>query len=326
MNELSELLYVHPDVSYHTLSNGFVLELGEFKVELDSSLPWQNLITLIGPHPFKPDYKECCKKLLISRTSLNMMLKTLLGCGVLLRASHAPNAIQFHKKSSFGHFQEPHYAPSQSPSVNKFSKKSNKVIRPPDPSHPNPLTGLLLQRKSKRKFETSPLQKSELLSILHCGYGITYQDDEGFFHHTVPSAGGIYPLKLIVISKNISKQIPGIYEFLPAEYRLKKITSELTSNEIIECVFRTQHIDYSSSAAIIFITAQVDDMLNKYGERGYRYLLLEAGHVAQNLILGSLVHDISSIPVGGFDDNIVNWALNLNEGASAAMYCLVLGR
>ena len=73
------------------------------------------------------------------------------------------------------------------------------------------------------------------------------------------------------------------------------------------------------------MTAVLDRTLHKYGARGYRYILLEAGHAAQNLCLLASERGLASLCVGGFADAAVNRFLGLDPRTEATVYCVGVG-
>jgi SagB-type dehydrogenase family enzyme len=70
----------------------------------------------------------------------------------------------------------------------------------------------------------------------------------------------------------------------------------------------------------------VERLMHKYGDRGYRYILLEAGHAAQNMCLAAASLDLGALPVGGFFDSYVAELLELNQEQEALLYALGFGR
>ena len=75
----------------------------------------------------------------------------------------------------------------------------------------------------------------------------------------------------------------------------------------------------------MLFVAVLDRTLHKYGARGYRYILLEAGHAAQNLCLLAAERGLSSLCAGGFIDTRINALLDLTQGREAVVYCVGTG-
>ncbi len=81
------------------------------------------------------------------------------------------------------------------------------------------------------------------------------------------------------------------------------------------------------SANLVFLmTAVFNRNQVKYGERGYRYILFEAGHVAKNVYLSSNANDIGAVAIGGFNDDLLNSFLEVDWENESAVYALVLGK
>ena len=76
---------------------------------------------------------------------------------------------------------------------------------------------------------------------------------------------------------------------------------------------------------MIVLAARLDPTLRKYGPRGYRYLMLESGHIAQNITLLAAERNLSSVCMGGFEDSELNAALGLDGVSHAAFYCVAVG-
>jgi SagB-type dehydrogenase family enzyme len=78
-------------------------------------------------------------------------------------------------------------------------------------------------------------------------------------------------------------------------------------------------------ALVIALTAVFPRVQMKYLERGYRFALLEAGHVAQNLLLAATALRLASAPVGGFWDDPFNELLGLDPEREAVLYSVIIG-
>jgi SagB-type dehydrogenase family enzyme len=63
----------------------------------------------------------------------------------------------------------------------------------------------------------------------------------------------------------------------------------------------------------------------KYGARGYRFALLEAGHQAENICLMAVQLGLGSLCIGGFHDTSVNDILGIDGRLHAALYCVAVG-
>jgi SagB-type dehydrogenase family enzyme len=250
----------------------------------------------------------------INRQYLDDVLDELIRCGILGPLDLSPTATCYHLSSRFGHFEEP---------------LATQVVAPTPPPGDertfickdglnSSVADALLRRRSMRDFEGGAITKSELKTILWAAYGRTSLRAG----RTVPSAGGIYPLLMKTVSRIVDGLKGGAYDFAPEICDLSFIVN--TESLFSASWFRTEQITYEKVAAIIFVVADLQRCCAKYGERGYRYALLEAGHVAQNIALAAACLNMRHVYIGAFDDDAVNSALCTTS--EYAVYAVALGR
>lgn len=188
---------------------------------------------------------------------------------------------------------------------------------------------VIIQRKSDREFSDIPLSKDKISKILFYSYGLngrrgrTAYDDVIMNFRNSPSGGGLYPLEIYLAVFNVEDLKKGIYH-----YNVKKHTLEyLFKGDYKMQIYRTskQEMILKCSAAII-LTAIFNRTMMKYKERGYRYILFEAGHVMQNAYLISIAMDLGICSVGGFIDDKINDLLNIDGVNESALYLGALGK
>jgi SagB-type dehydrogenase family enzyme len=80
------------------------------------------------------------------------------------------------------------------------------------------------------------------------------------------------------------------------------------------------------AAAVFAITGIPERTTGKYGERGRRYVLLEAGHAAQNVLLQAVSLDLGAVPVGAFRDDALDGLLGVDGERESALYLIAVGR
>jgi len=93
--------------------------------------------------------------------------------------------------------------------------------------------------------------------------------------------------------------------------------------EVRQVIFYPEFVEHAN--LLLVIAAVFERTLIKYGPRGYRYVLLEAGHAAQNVCLGAVESGLAAVCLGGFDDGAMNRAVGLDGRQEAAVYCLAVG-
>ena len=178
------------------------------------------------------------------------------------------------------------------------------------------LADAIERRRSSQPLPGGGLSRTELGTILHAAYGIT---DAG--RRTVPSGGALYPLELFVLTLTVGELEAGVWRLDPLDARLERIPAEPI--RIADLVPLPELVEHA--AAVVFLTATFWRTRFKYGLRGYRFALLEAGHAAQNLLLAAAALGISALPLGGFYDAAVDDALGLDGVDQSVLYGVILG-
>jgi SagB-type dehydrogenase family enzyme len=190
-----------------------------------------------------------------------------------------------------------------------------------------PLDRVVRRRFSCRRFTNTPIDLADLSSLLFAGYGVIGRTRIGpleFLERPVPSAGGLNPLELYVVARNITDLPPGAYHYNSTSHHLGLRRQALVPEPLLTYLFMGQ--SYASTAAfIIVITGVPHRSFSKYGDRGYRYLLLEAGHVGQNLTLVAMAQKLGVCSLGGFFDDELGNLLRLDAREQPLLYCLAVG-
>ncbi len=222
----------------------------------------------------------------------------------------------FHALSSFGWYDEP-------PILGGPSSVTAKAV----PAEPDALLGLarlLAARASQRDYSGEAISETELMAVLWCGYGRIAPSGPDV-RATVPSAGGLYPTSIVVLPLCVTGVLRRPHLFDPDGLCLRSLRASMPNP--VESWFRTHHVNYGRASAVLLVGSDLDEVGTRYGNRGYRYALLEAGHVVQNMCLAAAGLNLAAVPVGGFDDDIVNEALRDDlTAATRILYALVLGR
>jgi SagB-type dehydrogenase family enzyme len=184
----------------------------------------------------------------------------------------------------------------------------------------------LQRRHSCRQFAERAVERGVIGTLLHGAYGVLDRVDlwGEFCVRPVPSGGGLYPLELYVIAQRICDLEGGVYHYVPLGHRLEVVRPHPLPSHLTSELFLGQPY-LVGAAAIVVITAVVERSLWKYEDRGYRYVVLEAGHVAQNINLGAAALGIASLNLGGFFDEDLMSLLKLDQDREIALYGVALG-
>lgn len=166
----------------------------------------------------------------------------------------------------------------------------------------------LVKRRSIRNFSDYALSLVDISQLLWAAQGIT--DPSGF--RTAPSAGGLYPLEIYLAVGRVTGLETGVYRYEPEAHKLVNVLSIDRRSELAAAAVGQMWI--SDAAAIIVISAVYERTTSKYGERGIRYVHMEAGHSAQNVCLQAVALGIATTTVGAFDDQRVAGLLGSPSG------------
>ena len=168
-------------------------------------------------------------------------------------------------------------------------------------------------RRSVRAFSDRRLTSAEIAQLCWAGQGIT---DRVRGLRTSPSAGALYPIELFVITAG------GVDHYQPASHTLRR-----HAGGDLRPALRRAALDQpvvADAPACLVMAADVAKTARKYGARAERFCLLEAGHVAQNILLQATALRLAGVPVGAFDDDAVARALRLPESLRA-LYLVPVG-
>jgi SagB-type dehydrogenase family enzyme len=188
------------------------------------------------------------------------------------------------------------------PTIAAHGSPAPATIAMPAPHRSGPLSleEALAARRSVRDFSTELLTLDALSQLLWSAQGITGAGGRG---RAAPSAGGTYPLELYVVSPT------GSYHYLPSDHSLEVLAERDLRPALAEAALDQQYV--ANAPAVVVIAAVFARTEERYGERAERYVHLEAGHAAQNILLQAVALDLGAVPVGAFHDEEVRALLDL---------------
>ena len=197
--------------------------------------------------------------------------------------------------------------------VGKTDGESEEIMLP-DPKLKGSISleEALKIRRSIRDFSEKDLTLDDISPILWAAQGIT---EESLGFRTAPSAGALYPLELFVVKVMD-------YFYVAEEHKLEKLSSQDLRQKLMKASLFQESI--STAPIDIVITAIYERTTAKYGERGIRYVHIEAGHACQNILLQAAALQLGAVPIGAFSDDEVQKVLNL-PAAYKPLYVIPVG-
>lgn len=185
--------------------------------------------------------------------------------------------------------------------------------------------GLLEERRSLRKYAERSLTLEELAYLLWCTQGVQSVRGNTATIRTVPSAGARHAFETWLLINRVDGLTPGLYRYLALEHKLveESLAQDLSDRITAGCLGQGF---VGASAATFLWMAEVPRMKWRYGERGYRYLHLDAGHVCQNLYLAAESIGCGACAIAAFDDEELCKVLELNGEDQFIVYVATVGR
>ena len=159
----------------------------------------------------------------------------------------------------------------------------------------------LATRQSVREFTDEPLTDAEISQLLWAAQGIT----RGGRGRTSPSAGGLYPLELYLVTAE------GVSHYRPDGHALDSLTLQDLRVPLHHVALGQEAV--RDAPAVFVVTAVFERTAVKYLGRAERYVHLEAGHAAHGLLLQAVALDLGGVPIGAFADDRVQQVLGLPD-------------
>ncbi len=215
-------------------------------------------------------------------------------------------------------------------STRAVKRRGRRGVRLPEPCTPTAaLWEAIRARRSRRAFAPEPLSAAELASLLQAAYGVTGALDGPSEQwalplRSVPSGGALYPLELYVAALMVDELDAGLYHFDPLRSELDAIATGIRPADV--AALSTYPEIVAGCAVLVLVAAIFGRTRFKYGLRGYRFALLEAGHVGQNLVLTAAALDLAAVPLGGFYDRLTDGFLGLDGVNESTLYTVAIGR
>ncbi len=197
---------------------------------------------------------------------------------------------------------------------------SSKIVRLPSEFKEKTIdfAEVLQKRKSIRVFSDDSLSLVDLSFLLWASTGIQ-RIEHGYDFRVAPSAGALYPIETYIAANNVETLKEGIYHYNIKNHLLEEIKIGNFGDAISHAALDQL---MCANASVVFIwTAVFRRSKWKYSQRAYRYIYLDAGHVAENLALAATSLDCGSCHVGAFFDDEINSIVGV-DGAEESAICL----
>lgn len=169
---------------------------------------------------------------------------------------------------------------------------SRTVIQLTDPNLKGSISleEALNTRRSVRQFSGQALRRVQISQLAWAGQGIT-EPQAGL--RTAPSAGALYPIELYFATEE------GLYTYLPGQHSLEQVLEQDIRNELAATTATREVV--AGAPCDIIIAGSVKKLITQFRDKARNFMLLEAGHIAQNILLQAVSLDLGSVTIGDFD-------------------------
>ncbi len=187
------------------------------------------------------------------------------------------------------------------------------------------LIDVINARRSRRHYSPDPISMEELSFLLWCTQGVEEITSRPATLRPVPSAGSRHAFETLLLVNRVTGLDSGLYRFMASSHQLGPLPAAPDPTGRLTAASRHQEMVTASAVTFIWM-AVLARMRYRYGERGYRYLLMDAGHVCQNLYLAAEAIGCHACALGGFDDEAMNRELGLDGEELFTVYLGSLGK
>jgi SagB-type dehydrogenase family enzyme len=193
----------------------------------------------------------------------------------------------------------------------------------PEPGKGMSFEEVLLARHSGRSYAKYPIGLSELSYLLKYSTGLTRRE-KGHEFRVVPSAGALYPIETYLCVNRVEGLDHGAYHYDIRDHALERLREGDLSETMAASALDQEMV---SDSALTFVwTAVFPRPIWKYGQRSFRYVGLDVGHIGQNLALACAAQGLAACHIAAFYDDEVNALLGLDGVDESVIYMTSVGR
>jgi SagB-type dehydrogenase family enzyme len=210
------------------------------------------------------------------------------------------------------------------PALYKEYAWAPKISLPP----PSDREGLSLEeaiqhRRSVRDYSGQPMSLEELSRLLYYACGIN-ETRWGLGLRAAPSAGALYPIEVYPVVHRVEGLVPGVYHYSYPDHALEQLQERDLQGALIQYGVGQEFLGQAN--VVLILTAIFQRTRWKYRERTYRYVMLEAGHIGENVYLAATSMGLGACAVGAFFDDDLNRLLGVDGIREAVVYLLAVGK
>lgn len=192
----------------------------------------------------------------------------------------------------------------------------------PEKTGGKPYWDMVAKRRTLRKFPAGAISLDNLSQLLWASQGITGKIRE-YELRSAPSAGALYPVETYMVVNKVEGLDPGLYHYGVREHALELLEKGNLGEKLMHAGLMQPVI---RDSAVTFIwSAMIKRSRWKYGQRSYRYIYLDAGHIAQSVVMAAESLEMGCCLIGAFFDDEVNEVLKIDGEDETVVYMCAAG-
>ncbi len=210
------------------------------------------------------------------------------------------------------------------PDIYKTYPEARRIELPePNSDTKMPLDTALRRRRSVRHYSDAPISRADLSYLLWASTGIQ-RKEQGYEFRTAPSAGALYPIETYLVVNRAEKLQQGVYHYAVQNHALEQLRVAVLGDALAMAAMGQI---LCATAPIVFVwTAVFPRSKWKYQQRAYRYVYLDAGHIAENLALAAVSLGLGSCQIAALFDDEINEIIGVDGIDESVLYMSAVGR
>jgi SagB-type dehydrogenase family enzyme len=191
-----------------------------------------------------------------------------------------------------------------------------------------PFHALTVRRRSFRDYSGKAIGQRDFGALLKTACGVTGTSEwagRQLKLRAYPSSGGLYSVEIYPVIFAVEGLWTGVYHYCPLEHALELIRPNIDRSTFIGAALPSEREMLAGVAVMVCLTGAFPRHEKKYGEGGYRMMIAEAGHIAQNLILTAIALGLDARPFGGVFDDLLNRILDINANIEQFLLSVIVG-
>ncbi|MFO7767333.1 MAG: SagB/ThcOx family dehydrogenase [Pelovirga sp.] len=213
------------------------------------------------------------------------------------------------------------------PAIQKPALPEQQLIKLPAPDYhySASLVDVIAGRRSHRRFAGSPIDLTELAFLLWATQGLREELAPGTGLRTVPSAGCRHPFETFLLVTNVTDLEPGVYRYLPREHAL---VLERADDDLMEKLPpATLGQRFTATAPVTFVWTCVPYRTEwRYHTAAHRVILMDVGHVCQNLYLACAAVGAGTCAIAAFHQELMDQLVGVDGEDEFVIYLAPVGK